>query len=161
MANPSQSSAEDQYATPYDQERLERSEHIYVPGSGHYKAVMLFGWDGKAGAAQPVERYSGGKSAAVFTITSSGNTTVITPASGKRIRVFWVSYVPSSDNSNANLVKVGFGTASGSIDSGQEFYRGFVVSHWEPFTGAVDKSVIVNTATAEAINGTIHYQEIT
>ena len=103
-------------------------------------------------------RFSGGKSAYSTTIAASGNTNLITPASGNRIQLYWLSFIPSSDNANANLLKVGFGTTGGSIST--ELYRATVVSHWEVFTGTANQSLIINTATAEAVHGTVHYKEI-
>lgn len=103
-------------------------------------------------------RFGGGKSAYVVTISASGNTTLITPAAGNRIRLFWIAFVPNSDNGNANLIKLGFGTTGGSIAT--ELYRGYALAHWEVFTGTANQSVIVNATTAEPVAFTIHYQEV-
>lgn len=118
-----------------------------------------------AGGALPVSatfdyRFSGGKLPYVTTLAASGNTTLITPTLGNRLQVYWVSFVPSSDNTSANLIRIGFGTSGGSIDAGQELYRGYAMAHWELFTGLVNKSIIVNAATIEPVVITIHYKEI-
>jgi len=104
-------------------------------------------------------RFSGGKTAYATTILASGNTNLVTPASGQRIQVYWLSFLPSSDNTAANLVKIGFGTTGGAIST--ELYRATAMAHWELFTGSANQSLIVNTGTAEAVYITVHYREIT
>lgn len=104
-------------------------------------------------------RFSGGKTAYSNSIASSGDHSIITPASGKRIQVYWIAFVPSSDNTAANLVKLGFGTTGGAIST--ELYRGYALAHWELFTGTANQSFIVNTATAETVGVVVHYKEIT
>lgn len=98
-------------------------------------------------------RFGGGKSAYSGVLTTSGDTTVITPASGKRIRLFWVAFVPNSDNSAANLVTIKIGATT--------YYTGYAMAHWEVFTGAVNDTVKVNLANTQAVAVTIHYMEIT
>lgn len=93
-------------------------------------------------------------SVAVATVTASGNTTVITPAAGKRLRVYWVYAVPDPDSSDSPLIKVSLGAT--------EIYRAFAISHAQRFTGAADGTVVVNLSAANA-NGvavTIHYEEV-
>jgi hypothetical protein len=98
------------------------------------------------------------KSAYCTTYASSGNHDAITPGAGRKIRLLYVTFTPSSDNTLANTVSVGFGTAGGSIAI--ELYRAYAAGHGTPFEGNPDQSVIVNTATAEAVAFTAHYQEI-
>lgn len=101
------------------------------------------------------ERYSGGKSASAATMTAAGNTTLVTPATGKFLRLVWILAVPNPDNLNANLIRIKFGT------SGSSLYEGYAMAHWEVFDGAVNAPLVVNTQTAEAISVTVHYREIT
>lgn len=100
------------------------------------------------------ERFSGGKTAYCTTLIAAGDNTVLTPTSGKALRVVWVSAIPSSDNTNANLVKFKFGTG------GTPFYIAYAVAHWEVFQGAVNQALVVNCATSEAVSVSIHYREI-
>jgi hypothetical protein len=99
-------------------------------------------------------RFSGGKTSYAAVLNTSGNNVVITPAAGKRIRIFWVSFIPNTDNLNANLVTVKY-------TAGITMYVGYAMAHWELFTGAADDSVTVNLNTTEPVAITIHYQEIT
>lgn len=103
-------------------------------------------------------RFSGGKTAYSTTLSAAGNTSIITPAAGNRIQIYWISFLPSSDNTSANLVKLGFGTTGGAIST--ELYRNVAMAHWELFTGTANQSVIINTATAEPVYTTIHFKEI-
>lgn len=93
--------------------------------------------------------------AAVATVTASGDTTVITPTAGKRLRVYWVYAVPDPDSADSPLIKVKLG--------GTEIYRAFAISHAWRFTGATDGTLVVNlsAATADGVAVTIHYEEIT
>lgn len=102
-------------------------------------------------------RYGGGKSPYSATIAAAGNTTVITPATGKRIELLWVSFIPNADNAAANLVRIGHGPAS-SITV--QAYEGYALAHWEPILGAVNARVIVNLATAEPVSLNLTYREV-
>lgn len=103
-------------------------------------------------------RFSGGKTAYSTTIAASGNTNLIVPAAGHHLEVYWISFVPNSDNTAANLVKLGFGTAGGAIST--ELYRSYAMAHWEYFVGATNQAFIINTVTAEPVAVTVHYKEI-
>lgn len=100
------------------------------------------------------ERYSGGKLSFATTVAAAGDTALVTPATGKALRVVWVSAIPSPDNSSANRVRFKFGAA------GAPFYESYAVAHWEVFQGAVDVPLVLNTATAEAVSVTVHYREL-
>lgn len=100
------------------------------------------------------ERFSGGKTAFCTTLTAAGDNTVLTPTVGTSLRVVWVSAIPSSDNSAANLVKFKFGTG------GTPFYIAYAIAHWEPFQGAVNTSLVVNCATSEAVSISVHYRQV-
>lgn len=100
------------------------------------------------------ERYSGGKSAYATTVNAIGDTTLVTPAAGKAIRVVWVSAIPSPDNVSANRVRFKFGAG------GAPFYEAYAVAHWEVFQGAVNTPLVLNAATAEPVSVTVHYREV-
>lgn len=97
-------------------------------------------------------RYSGGKTSVGGVLNTAGTNVVITPAAGKRIRVFWVSMIPSSDGAAANLVTVAVGS--------QTLYVAYAVAHWEVFTGVVNASVTFSLANTQPVAYTVHYQEI-
>lgn len=99
-------------------------------------------------------RFGGGKSAYAAVISTSGDTTVITPAAGKRVRVYWVSFIPNSDNTAANLVTVKFA-------GGTSMYVGYAMAHWEEFTGTTNQAVVVNLSNTQPVAVTIHFQEVT
>lgn len=103
-------------------------------------------------------RFGGGKTAYTATIAASGNTNLLTPSSGNRIQLYWLSFIPNSDNVSANLVKIGFGTTGGSIST--ELYRAYAMAHWELFTGTANQSLIINTASNEPVAVTVHYKEV-
>ncbi|UTI65621.1 hypothetical protein NBH00_05270 [Paraconexibacter antarcticus] len=99
-------------------------------------------------------RFAGGKSSFAAVLSTAGDNAVIAPAAGKRIRVYWVAFIPSSDNASANLVTVGWPSTAVNM------YIGYALAHWEVFTGAINEPVNVNLANAQPVAVTIHYQEI-
>lgn len=100
------------------------------------------------------ERYSGGKLAVATTVTAAGDTTLVTPPGGQRVRVVWVSAIANPDNLSANRTRFKFGAA------GAPFYESYAVAHWEVFDGGIGVPLIVNCQTAEAVSVTAHYRII-
>lgn len=100
------------------------------------------------------ERYSGGKTAFATTVAAAGDSTLITPSAGKRLRVVWVSAIPSPDNTSANRVRLRFA-------GGSNLYETYALAHWEVFDGPTDAALILNAQNAEPVSVTVHYREIT
>ena len=97
-------------------------------------------------------RFGGGKLAATTLVTASGDTTVIT-AGANTIEVLWVSAINDPDAATTPRITVKF-------DGGTEFYTGYAIAHWEPFTGDVGQDVIVELDGAGSVAVTIHYREV-
>lgn len=97
-------------------------------------------------------RYAGGKLAATAQVTASGDTTLITPATGKALRVFWVSAINNPDQSSTPRMIFKLGTT--------EIYRAYALAHWEVFTGTVNQPLVVNLNQGGDVAVTVHYQEI-
>ncbi|PTL55748.1 hypothetical protein [Paraconexibacter algicola] len=108
---------------------------------------------GAATEATLAGRYAGGKLAAVATVTASGDTTIVTPAAGKAIRLYWITAINDPDEATSPLIRVSLGSS--------EVYRGYAISHWEVFTGATNAPLTVNLSGAASVAVTAHYQEIT
>lgn len=100
------------------------------------------------------ERYGGGKLSVALALAVAGDTVLIDPAAGRRIRVYWVSAIPNPDNGSANLVQFKFG-------ANPSFYASYALSHWEVFDGGIDENLIVNLQNAQPVAITVHYREIT
>jgi hypothetical protein len=96
-------------------------------------------------------RFGGGKNALVTTVVNSGDTTILTPTSGKALTVYWISAVVDPDQTSTPLIKIKLGTV--------EIYRVYVLAHWEPFTGAVNDTLVVNLQTASEVAVTVHWTE--
>lgn len=107
--------------------------------------------DGKKALEITTNRYFGGKTAVVATVTASGDTTVHTPASGKAIRLYWISAITDPDQATTPLIKVLIGTT--------EYYRVFAVAHWEVFEGAADQVLKINLSEASSVAVTAHIEE--
>lgn len=81
--------------------------------------------------------------------------TDITPTAGKRIRVLWVAFVPSPDNTTANLVTVSYPT------TGKTLYVGYAMAHWQRFDdGATNEAVHIGLANTQPVAVTVHYEEL-
>jgi hypothetical protein len=95
-------------------------------------------------------RFAGGKTPYAQVLSTAGDTTIVTPSGGQRVRMVWVAFVPNSDNTAANLVTVKFTTGSTP-------YVGYALSHWEVFDGPVNQPLVVNLANTQPVAVTIHY----
>ena len=105
------------------------------------------------GRALPItgSRYSGGKSAATAQVTAAGDTTVLTPSAGLALTIYWVSAINDPDAAVSPRIIIKFGSS--------ELYRTYAISHWEPFTGAIDQSLVVNLDQAADVAVTVHYTQ--
>ena len=99
-----------------------------------------------------INRYGGGKTPIVFTVTAAGDTTIHTPDSGKAIRLFWITAVNDPDEATSPLIKV---TLT------DEIYRVYALAHWEVFEGAVNDPLIINLGGAASVAVTAHIEEFT
>lgn len=93
------------------------------------------------------------KKAQAALVSAAGDTTFITPTSGKSLRVLWVAFVPDSDNLLSTRVQVKFGAA------GAPFYLGYAMAHWEVFEGGLNIPLVINLSAAQAVAVTVHYEE--
>ena len=98
-------------------------------------------------------RLGGGKQPVVATVTASGDTPIHTPANGKAIRLYWISAINDPTALIPPVIKVKIGST--------EYYRAYAISHWEPFTGAVNDPLIINLNTTGNVQVTAHIEEIT
>ncbi|OGO36717.1 MAG: hypothetical protein A2W35_17965 [Chloroflexi bacterium RBG_16_57_11] len=101
----------------------------------------------------------GALSIAAGTASSSGNTTLITPASGKSVRVYYASY------NNALAVEAGFRFgAAGTIWLKNNLVANSVISKdfgdLRYVQGAVDEVLILNLSLAVSTNWTVFYVEV-
>jgi len=100
-------------------------------------------------------RYGGGKLAATAQVTASGDTTILTPAVGNKLRIFWVSAINDPDETDSPRIRVGFAGA------GDYLYSAYALAHWEVFEGATDQALVVNLDQTGSVAVTVHYQEVT
>ena len=101
----------------------------------------------------------GALSIAAGTVSGSGNTTLITPASGKRVRVYYASY------NNALAVEAGFRFgAAGTIWLKNNVVANSVIAKdfgdLRFVQGAVDEVLILNLSLAVSTNWTVFYVEV-
>lgn len=107
---------------------------------------------GAATEATQARRYAGGKTARTAQVTAVGDTTIHTPAAGKKIRLYWVSALNDPDQTNTPRIILKFGAT--------ELYRAYAVAHWEVFDGAVDQALVCNLDQAGDVAVTVHLEEI-
>lgn len=98
------------------------------------------------------------------TVSTSGNTTLITPTSGRRVRLFYV--LMNADGANAADVTsaVRFG-ASGSLvypvclKAGSIFARNIGAGR-RYVQGAINEALIANLSAAQTVNLTVEWEEV-
>jgi hypothetical protein len=103
------------------------------------------------------KRFAGGKTTRAVRITSSGDNSVRTPASGKYLRKYWIALNTADDGGTEVLAIVKFGTT--------EIYRWNLGSpgafmHWEPSDGAVDQALVVNLSAARNVEVNYTVEEL-
>ena len=108
------------------------------------------------GVATPVaKRFGGGKTQGATLISASGDNTIATPATGKRLTLYWIFLSSSQDNASEVLALVKLGARVV-----YECYLGNpgAFAHWEPVTAdAEGDALLVNLsgAASVAVNYTI------
>lgn len=88
----------------------------------------------------------------VTTVTASGDTLVYTPASGKRIRVYWSYAINDPASSSSPLIKI--------ILGGTEKFRAYALSKRQQMTGPVDGTLVVNLSTTGSVAVTFVLEEV-
>lgn len=88
----------------------------------------------------------------VATVTAAGNTTVHTPAAGKRIRLRWTYAINNPSSSSTPLIKVFLGA--------EEKYRVFALSKRQTVTGPVNGALIINLSTTGSVAVTALLEEV-
>lgn len=88
----------------------------------------------------------------VATVTASGNTTVYTPASGKRVILHWTYAVNDPAAATSPLIKVFLGA--------EEKFRVYALSKRQLVTGPVDGALIVNLSTTGSVAVTALLEEV-
>jgi hypothetical protein len=82
------------------------------------------------------------------TVTTTGDTTIYSPPSGKRVRLLWICMAASDANPNETVVEVRFGSNG--------IYRlpmaaNSVFAHSSIREGGVDEALIVNSSVLATI----------
>lgn len=89
----------------------------------------------------------------VATVTASGDTTIYTPASGKKVRVHWIYAINDPTSSSAPLIKVLFGTT--------EKFRVYALSKRQLMTGGVNEPLKINLSGTGSVAVTVILEEVT
>lgn len=87
-----------------------------------------------------------------LSITTIGNTTIFTPAPGKRVRLHWIYAIndPVSNSSTKITVKIG----------SQTFYVAWAISKRQRFTGEVDAPLIIHLSQPGDVAVTAFVEEV-
>lgn len=89
----------------------------------------------------------------VASVTASGDTTVYTPAAGKRVRLHWIYAINDPVSTTAPLIKVKLGAS--------EKYRVYALSKRQLVTGPTDGALVVNLGVAGNVAVTALLEEVT
>lgn len=88
----------------------------------------------------------------VATASAAGDTTVYTPAAGKRVRIRWIYAINDPTASSAPLIRVLLG--------GSEKYRVYALSKRQMVTGPVNGPLVINLSAAGAVAVTVLLEEV-
>jgi len=88
----------------------------------------------------------------VATVTASGDTTVHTPAAGRRVRLRWMYAINNPSSSSTPLIRILLGA--------EEKYRVFALSKRQTVTGPVNGALIVNLSTTGSVAVTALLEEV-
>lgn len=97
------------------------------------------------------ERYAGGLTPVVATLTASGDTEIDpAPGPGLAIKFYWITAINDPDESSNPLIKIKAGAG------GVEYYRQYALAHWEPFVLPANTALVGNLSEAGSVAVTVH-----
>lgn len=80
--------------------------------------------------------------------------TSITPTSGKKLEVVWCQVIADPDNSDGNLITIGF-------DGGSTLYKVYALGRSAVFTGDTDQALDITLENGQPVTVNIQYREVT
>jgi hypothetical protein len=101
-------------------------------------------------------RFSGGKVTTGTTVEASGDTTLLTPESGKQLTLYWIALMAAEANTAEVLATVKIGE-----EAIYECYLGKSVpfAHWEPVEGAANAKLVLNLSGAQKVAVSFTYTQ--
>jgi hypothetical protein len=90
---------------------------------------------------------------------TTGDNTLHTPATGKKIRLYWLALSTSQDNAAENLVRVKFGAAGSDVYRWRMGNPG-AFSGSRTVEGAVDTALILNLANVQPVDWNVDLEEV-
>lgn len=100
-------------------------------------------------------RYAGEKTPVPFSVTTIGDTEIVAaPGVNFAIKLWWAYALGDPGEDTSPLIRI-------MADGGSpEFYRGYAISHWEPFTLPEDTALVVNLSENAKVDGTVHVSTV-
>lgn len=90
-------------------------------------------------------------------VSTSGDSNLIVPAAGKKVRLIWLGMSSSENNGAEALVLVKFGA---NVVYRWNMGTPGAFSHWEVVEGAVDQALVVNLSAAQPIDFNYTWEEV-
>ncbi len=90
---------------------------------------------------------------AVATVTASGDTDVVIPTSGKKLKIRWIYAISDPTSGNSPLIKVKIGST--------EKFRVYALSKRQLMIGGTDEKLTINLSSGGSVAVTVIYEEIT
>lgn len=101
------------------------------------------------------QRFAGGKTTESKVIETKGANTLVTPAAGKAITLYWIALVTPEANTAEVLAEVVLAGTPYSWYLG----RPGAFMHWEPVVGAVNEALSVTLSAAQKVAVSFTYTE--
>lgn len=101
-------------------------------------------------------RFGGGKTTESKVIEASGENTLVTPATGKALTLYWIALETSEGNAEEVVAEVKVGSLTPYT-----WYLGKpgAFMHWEPVVGAVNAKLTVKLSAAMKVAANFTYSE--
>jgi hypothetical protein len=145
----------------------------YIGGSVNLQADQTVGinnWDEMPATAAPetglakdatLLRRFGDHVTKAGVVSTIGDNTLHTPASGKKIRLYWIGLSTSQDNAAENLIQVKLTDADGTVKYRWRMGNPGAFAGGRTIEGNVDEPLILNLATTDPVDWNVDLEEVT
>jgi hypothetical protein len=102
------------------------------------------------------QRFAGGKTTESKVVEGIGENTLVTPAAGKQITLYWIALETSEGNAAEVLAEVKLGALTPYT-----WYLGKpgAFMHWEPIVGAGNAALVLKLSAAQKVAASFTYTE--
>jgi hypothetical protein len=101
-------------------------------------------------------RFAGGKTTESKVIEANGENTLVTPATGKALTLYWIALVTPEANAAEVLAEIKLGSL---VPYTWYLGKPGAFMHWEPVIGALNAKLTVKLSAAQKVAASYTYSE--